>query len=171
MEVFMDYKQMTTPCGLNCANCEIYLSYNGKDPRKIKPVFILLKPFFGIMAIFSKKSRTRLSILNRILRIPKDKPICRGCRNENGKVPILASTETCKVFKCTKEKGIHNCSECDDFPCENLYPSSFLADIAPHNTKITNCCLIRKYGLEKWVKEHSKKVTESYFKGDFPVDI
>jgi hypothetical protein len=31
--------------------------------------------------------------------------------------------------------------------------------------------IIRKYGLEKWAKEYSKKVTESYFKGDFPVDM
>jgi hypothetical protein len=171
MERIMDYNQMTSPCGINCENCEVYREYDGKDPRKFRFVIMLIRPFLALMAQFSKKRKITLRILDRMLKIPQERPLCRGCRNEDGKCLILSSDEPCKVYKCTKEKGIHNCSECNEFPCEHLYPSSIAADIAPHNTKIANLCLIKRYGLEVWSKEYSKEIQENYFKGEFPVDL
>jgi hypothetical protein len=167
----MDYKQMTSPCGLDCSTCEIYSAYDGKDPRKVKPLFVGLIPMFSLMALFSKTSRTRLKVLKKILRIPKEEPLCRGCRNEHGKIPLLAEDVSCPMYACTKEKGFHNCSECPEFPCEHLYPKAFMAEMVPHNIKLINCCLIKKYGLETWAKDYAKNVKESYFKGELPIKV
>ncbi len=167
----MEDKQMITPCGLNCATCEIYTRYDGKDPRALKPLLWALTPVFRVLSVFSETSAARQRVLQRILSIPKDEPLCRGCRNEEGRIPLLGGESTCPIYACTQEKGIHNCSECDDFPCEHLYPKKFLADILPHNTKLVNCCLIRKYGLETWTDEHAEQVKEHYFHGKLPFEV
>ena len=167
----MNYNQMTSPCGLNCEHCEVYREYNGKDPRKMKPVIMLIRPFLALMAPFSTKKKITLGMLDRMMKIPKERPLCRGCRHEVGKCLIHSSDGPCKIYTCTQEKDIHNCSECREFPCEHLYPSAILADIAPHNTKIVNLYLIQKHGLEVWGKEYSKTIQDTYFHGEFPVDL
>lgn len=163
--------QMVSPCGLNCSNCEIHKEYDGRDPRDAKAIISLMKPFFILGAKLSTKKRIQLGMLERMLKIPRDQPLCKGCRNEDGHCLIHANPGSCKVYLCTKEKGIHNCSECDEFPCKLLYPSATLSDIAPHNTKILNLCLIKKIGLDKWEKEHSEKILHNYFHGEYPVDL
>lgn len=167
----MDYENLTAPCGINCAQCEIYNGYGGKDPRKAKPLFLALIPLFSFLGLFSKTSRTRLRVLKRILRIPKDKPLCRGCRNHDGITPLMAKGTSCLIYECTKAKGLHNCSMCSDFPCENIYPKAFMAGIIPHNLKLANCCMIKKHGLEKWANDYSHDLKENYFKGDLPIEL
>ena len=167
----MNAKEMTAPCGLNCEHCEVYNDYGGKDPRQVKPLIMLLKPFLAVMALFSKKRKITLGMLNRMMKIPKDRPLCKGCRNEEGNCLLHSSEGPCEIYQCTEEKGIHNCSECDEFPCESLYPSKVLADIAPHNTKIINLHLIQKHGLDTWYEDYSKKIQDEYFNDQFPVDL
>jgi len=167
----MNYKEMTAPCGLNCANCEVYNGYYGKDPRKVKSIIMVIKPFLKVASLFSIKRKITLGMLNRMMKIPSDRPLCKGCRGECGNCLLHESEGLCKIYQCTQEKGIHNCSECEEFPCESLYPSKILADIAPHNTKVTNLCLIKKYGVETWGEKYSKKIQDNYFNGNFPVDL
>jgi len=166
-----DNNQMTSPCGLNCADCEIYNGYNGRDPRNAKALIFFIRPFIALGAKFSTKKKITLRMLDRMMKIPKDQKLCNGCRNEDGHCLIHSTPGECKVYHCTKEKKIHNCSECSDFPCELLYPSVILADIAPHNTKIANLCLIKKYGVDTWCNEYSLDLRERYFEGDYPVDL
>lgn len=93
---------------------------------------------------------------------------CKGCRDEDGKCLVTDwndNTGECKVFKCTMEKGIHNCTVCSDFPCDNLQPYLDMADKVYHNQKMFNLCLIKKMGLEKWAKEKAEKVHNEYFFG------
>ncbi len=133
---------MTSPCGLDCFNCPMYLAND--DPE--------------LRTEISKKTK-----------LPYQKAVCEGCRNANGIISFLGSTEPCDVYKCTDHKGIMFCSECSDFPCDHLHPHADQALVRPHNIKVFNLCLIEKMGLEQWAKNKAKSVKEKYFKGKLAV--
>jgi hypothetical protein len=138
----MDYKYMTSPCGMDCFNCAMYLA---KDNEKLR----------GMMA--------------RTMNIPVEGAFCKGCRDEKGTVKWEGMTEPCSVWRCTQKKGISYCSECSDFPCDNLHPYADKAAEIPHNAKVFNLALIRKMGLEEWAKVKAKEVRNTYFKGKWKV--
>ena len=136
----MDYFKMTAPCGLDCFDCPVYLA---EDNEKLR------------------------ATMARILNIPAEKVACLGCRNENGTIKWMGWTEPCSVYRCTTERNINFCCDCDDFPCDNLHPYADKASERPHNTKVFNLCLIKKMGLENWAKNKAKGVRDTYFKGQF----
>ncbi len=139
----MDTLQMTAPCGLACFNCHLYSGNQNKDISQLL------------------ERDTRLN------GVPAEVMICDGCRNQGGVLKshqfFFNRTEPCYVYKCTTEKGINFCYECDDFPCDHLHPHADRANQVPHNTKLFNLCLIKKMGLEKWAKEKAASVKENYF--------
>ena len=128
----MNYNQMTAPCGLPCFECYLFLA---KDNQEIKNMVI------------------------QELGVPENKASCQGCRNENGKCAHLPGN--CRVYPCVKDKNIHNCSECQDFPCDRLHPYEDMAKLW-HNTKVFNLCLIKKMGIEEWAKNKAKQVIHTY---------
>ena len=132
----MNYKQMTAPCGLDCFNCIVYLANENQDLR----------------ALVSKKTG-----------IPFEQAVCKGCRDENGKCPIIPMP--CNVYPCAVENGVVFCCDCKDFPCDYLHPYADQAANLPHNTKVFNLCLIKKMGLESWARDKAKSVKEVYFTG------
>ena len=132
----MNYEEMTAPCGLDCFNCIVYLANENQDFREK----------------ISKKTG-----------VPVEKAACKGCRNENGKCPILPIE--CHVYPCVENKGITFCYECQDFPCDHLHPYADKASELPHNTKVFNLCLIKKMGLESWAKDKAHSVKKEYFTG------
>jgi len=137
----MDLKKMTAPCGLACFACAIYKD-NITDELAHHTAEML-----GIEA--------------------KDVP-CKGCRSERGCSfeSALTGNEGCLTKKCVESKGLHNCSECNEFPCENLMPVVDMADKAPHNTKLYNLSRIKLIGLEAWGEE-APLIQKKYFKGKF----
>ena len=139
----MDYLQMTAPCGLACFNCSYYLAGENKERRK------------KIDRDFELNG------------VPPEIWTCKGCRNQKGVLKIhevfFNRTDPCPVYKCTSEKNISFCYECDDFPCDHLHPCADRAGVVPHNTKLFNLCLIRKMGLERWARDKAAAVYESYF--------
>jgi len=134
----MDYHRLTAPCGLDCWNCAVYQAADNPE----------------LKARIAKN-----------LGVPEEKVKCRGCRDEEGTIGLLGMTEPCKVFRCIKAKGLEICSECDDFPCDNLQPYADQAATRPHNTKVFNLALIKKMGLEEWARSKALKVREAYYKG------
>ncbi len=136
----MDYVRMTAPCGLDCFNCPLYLAGGNEGLRKV--------------------------IAER-LDIPFEKAVCRGCRDEGGKIEAIGMARPCSVYRCIDPKGYRFCFECPDFPCDHLHPYADRASEVPHNTKVFNLCLIRKMGLETWAEEKAARVKETYFKGKF----
>ncbi|HBF42844.1 MAG TPA: hypothetical protein DDW42_04300 [Desulfobacteraceae bacterium] len=134
----MDYAKMTSPCGLDCFNCPMYLANDNQELR---------------------------SLISKKMNIPFESALCKGCRNENGTIPFLNMTEPCSVYKCIEKKDIEFCCDCSDFPCDHLHPYADKASELPHNTKVFNLCLIKKMGLESWAKKKAKSVNETYFKG------
>ena len=136
----MDFREMTAPCGLDCFNCPVYIASYNDDLR----------------AIVAKR-----------LNLPLEKAYCLGCRPHDGLLAWKDWTEPCSVYKCIKEKGLEICSDCDDFPCDNLHPYADRATEVPHNTKVFNLCLIKKMGLESWAEEKAAQVKSTYFKGQW----
>ena len=134
----MNYEEMTAPCGLACFNCIVYLANKNQKLREM----------------VSKKTG-----------IPIEEAVCKGCRGENGKCPILPIE--CRVFPCTENRGIKFCFECSDFPCDYLHPYADKASEVPHNTKVFNLCLIKKMGLESWAKDKARSVNDEYFSGNW----
>ena len=137
----MDVKEMTAPCGCACFACGIY-----KD---------------NITDEVAQQTASMMGIETR------DVP-CEGCRSKDGCTvsSALSSGKGCLTNKCVDAKGLHNCSECNDFPCENLMPVADLANNFPHNTKIYNLSRIRLIGLEAWGKK-AAMIQQKYFKGKF----
>ncbi len=134
----MDYKKMTSPCGMDCFNCPMYLA---KDDQKLR------------------------ATMAKTMNIPPEKAFCRSCREEKGTMTWMGWTGPCRVYRCTEQKGLHSCADCSDFPCDNLQPYADQADKVPHNAKVFNIGLIKKMGLETWAKTKAKEVRNTYFKG------
>jgi hypothetical protein len=136
----MDYQQMTSPCGLGCFNCPVYLA---NEDEKLRAV---IAERFGIR---------------------EQEAVCQGCRNEGDKIAFLGMTEPCNVYRCIGKKGLQFCCDCSDFPCDHLHPYADQASQKPHNTKVFNLCLIKKMGLDAWAKDKAKGVRDTYFKHKF----
>lgn len=130
----VDSKQMTSPCGLPCFHCPVYMANDNEVIRKQ---------------------------VAEVLNIPEDKAVCQGCRPQKGTIPILNPHKTCKIYTCTQEKGIDFCFECNDFPCDRLQPYANQAQY-PHNTKMFQLCMIKKLGVETWAAEKAAKIWDTY---------
>jgi len=139
----MDLRELTAPCGLDCFNCVFYLAND------------------------NEAARTQVESFAQQFGLTLERALCKGCRARSG-VPALR-IEPCKVFKCISSKGIELCSDCSDFPCDNLHPYADMATIVPHNMKVFNLCLIRKMGVEKWAREKAKLVRDTYFGGKWNI--
>jgi hypothetical protein len=72
----MDCRQMTAPCGLDCFNC---IGYLVNEDRKLIPV---------IAEALSTSTE------------PAESDVCKGCRNQNGKIPFIPME--CNLFPCVK---------------------------------------------------------------------
>ncbi len=72
---------------------------------------------------------------------------CKGCREQGGQVKSLP---ICKTYECVTGKGYNFCHECEEFPCEKLQPIVNYENFLPHNSKIYNLLLIKKYGIVEW---------------------
>ena len=144
---FMDLRELTAPCGLDCFNCIAYLANDNEEFRK---------------QVASAG-------------IPYEEATCTGCRKENGchllhAMGILPESEShCKIFQCVSSKGFETCADCSDFPCDNLQPFADKAAFLPHNMKVFNLALIKKMGVEKWAQEKAKLVRDRYFGEKFNI--
>lgn len=139
----MDFKNMTSPCGLDCFNCPLYLANTDEKLREMIAI------------------RYDVAV---------EKAVCHGCRNEDGVIAAIGRNNPCYIYQCIQEKGISLCCDCADFPCDYLHPYADQAAQRPHNTKVFNSCLIQKMGLEKWAKEKAQNVKDTYFKGEIKLN-
>lgn len=137
----IDVKKLTAPCGLACWACNYYKDNISEEVAEQTGAMLGMAP---------------------------EEVACEGCRSERGcafEMPLTGG-KGCATKKCVEDKGIHNCSECNEFPCENLMPVADASDRAPHNTKIYNLSRIRLIGMEEWAKE-AAMIQQKYFKGKF----
>ncbi len=121
----MTTRNLTSPCGLDCFNCEVHENNVTDEMRK------MLSAKFGL---------------------PPEEVQCKGCREQKGARLVFP---LCETYKCATDKGIEFCHECDDFPCQKLQPASDGANGYPHNMKLYNLCRMNAVGLDEWAKEAS----------------
>lgn len=129
---------LVAPCGIDCGVCELYTARYDEKLRKL---------------MVSKG-------------IPESKLPCDGCRNIDGKCPVIQGD--CKTYSCVKAKGVEFCHECGDFPCVKLHPSANRADILPHNMKVFNLCTMKRVGVERFT-ELSPEIKKRYYMGKMDV--
>ena len=89
--------QILTRCGYRCDLCLAYRPNIEANPASQQILSDGWQRYFGF-------------------RIPAGAIMCDGCMAEN---PRLID-KTCPVRPCVIDKGIANCSECRDYPCEKL---------------------------------------------------
>ncbi|MFC2167620.1 DUF3795 domain-containing protein [Acidobacteriota bacterium] len=135
-------KKMTSPCGLPCFHCSAHLAVSNPTIRKK---------------------------VSEALNIPEEKATCEGCRSQEGRIKLLKAQKQCSIYKCTTEKNIDFCNECDDFPCERFQPYADQSHY-PHNTKMYQLCMMKKLGIEKWAEEEAVKIWDTYRTEPFDFD-
>lgn len=110
----MEYRDVVNqfaPCGLDCSRCADYAGgkiqelstqlaklLNGylrvsKVRKDINPVYSNYPQFEEMLNLFTQAA-------------------CSGCRGDNVLCPI-----ECVAGRCTREKGIDFCFQCEEFPC------------------------------------------------------
>lgn len=127
-----DIAQMTSPCGLPCFACYLYMASMNEVLRQL---------------------------VASVLEISTDQASCPGCRSLKGKCAHLPMS--CRVYPCTEKQGILFCSDCADFPCDLLHPFSDKAHMW-HNMNVFNLCLIKKDGLHTWAKQNARNIRDTY---------
>ncbi|MBN1189499.1 MAG: DUF3795 domain-containing protein [Dehalococcoidales bacterium] len=127
--------QLVTPCGYCCLSCAAYEKSTCTDE----------------VVIQKEAERANLPV-------DKLRGICAGCRAKQGRphMDILCRTYDC----CVNEKGLDFCFQCEDFPCLKLAPVSGRADVRRHNTKIYNLLMLKKLGLEEYIRRSPELVLQ-----------
>jgi len=127
--------QLVSPCGYCSLSCPGYVESTCTDE----------------MAIRKEAIRANL---------PVDKLLksCSGCRPKQGQPygNIVCETYDC----CVNKKGLDFCFQCADFPCLKLAPVSERAEVRRHNTKIYNLLMLKKLGLEEYIRQSGKLATQ-----------
>ena len=114
-------KMLAAVCGLYCEACTLFIATK-EDPARLK----------GLAARFQ---------------LSEEAMKCHGCRAAK-RGPYC---QTCKMFACATERGIEFCSECEDYPCNDL--KQFQSE-RPHRIELwDDLARIRDIGYKPWLKE------------------
>ncbi len=92
----MSCNPMIAPCGIDCAECEIYKAAN--DPRLAEET-------------------ARQWRANGLKKADASWFVCQGCRVDRTK----CWTEDCGIYACcVEDRKLDSCSNCSDFACDQL---------------------------------------------------
>lgn len=115
-------KRFAAVCGLFCPACSVFIGTR-EDPG-------------------------RLTAMARRFQRPLEEMQCHGCRSE--KRCFYCETK-CIMAKCAAAKGVDFCSECSDYPCNDL--KAFQSEM-PHRIELWQSqSRIREAGYETWYAE------------------
>ena len=95
--------EMIGYCGSNCHGCAIYLATREQDPKKKREMRVDIA--WNIKEHYGWECK------------PEDVADCDGCKTETGR---HFSGGDCQVRKCARDKGLENCADCNEYPCEKL---------------------------------------------------
>lgn len=122
-------KELLAPCGLYCGVCSIYIAHRDKNKKfkeKLLPVY----------KAFAKNI---------------DDIACTGCLSDGIVFPVCRS---CPIKRCSQDKGINGCHECDDFPCKFI--ENFPIQVGK-KVILRAIPTWRELGTEKWIEEEEKR--------------
>lgn len=81
---------------------------------------------------------------------------CHGCGCQADDCFAGKKHEVCAIYKCAFNKGLNDCSSCEDFPCTELIQFTFDPILRTHLPVLENLRRRKKLGTEKWIKEQEK---------------
>lgn len=114
-------KKLATVCGLYCEACTWFIA-STEEPERLKRL--------AAQAGYSE-----------------EESMCFGCRSRKR----LAYCDNCRMFACALGRGVDFCSECEEYPCDDL--KNFQA-ARPHRIELwDNLDRIKAVGYKKWLKE------------------
>ena len=122
-------KELLAPCGLYCGVCSIYIAHrdnNLKFKERLLPIY----------KAFAKNV---------------DDIACTGCLSDGIVFPVRRS---CPIKKCSQDKGINGCHQCNDFPCKFI--ENFPIQVGKR-VILRAIPTWREFGTEKWVEEEEKR--------------
>lgn len=71
----------------------------------------------------------------------------------------IANHQDCSFVACCMAKGIDNCSECSDMPCDEMIKFSSQEKYPHLRQMVSNLERIREIGLPAWLDEKKKEFT------------
>ncbi len=115
-------KKTAAVCGLLCRSCGIYIATQENNTDQLK------------------------GIAER-LHIPFEEVRCKGCRSD----VLSAHCKSCFFRECSEQKEIEFCSECSEYPCQQL--REFQTKMAHRAELFQSLDRIREVGWERWYTE------------------
>ena len=91
--------RMIAYCGLVCSSCPTFLATQHDDDVARANTAAFYAETYG-------------------LDLKPEDINCDGCKSVGGK--LIGYCRTCVIRQCCSGKGLANCAECRDRPCENL---------------------------------------------------
>jgi hypothetical protein len=122
-------EELLAPCGLYCGVCAIYIAHKTNNVRFKQALFPVYKAF--------AKSIEDIS--------------CTGCLSDGIIFPVC---RVCAIKKCTQDKGIKGCYQCDEFPCK--YINNFPIPVGK-KVILRSIPAWRELGTEKWVEQEEER--------------
>jgi len=114
--------KMIAFCGLTCTECPTFIATRKDDDEERKKVAELWsKERKKISELWSKERKKKYGELwfkEYDSDIKPEDINCDGCLSEGDR--LFNYCKVCEIRKCGKEKGVKNCTYCDDYACEKL---------------------------------------------------
>ncbi len=133
-------KFLLSYCGSYCHMCDWF---TGKIRRTAQKALDMFELYGGFKRLLDGEVSS--DDVRRGLEIVANSSICSGC-----KLQIQPDGEDrCDIRQCCSRRGFHNCSECDDFPCETLLNNPGVQKFGC----IENLNRIKQIGIESWIDE------------------
>lgn len=131
--------EFTSPCGLYCGVCAIYMAHRDNNPK--------LKE--RLVNLYTGGTPAKGTLPNSHTLSPADIH-CGGCLSQD----LFMHCRQCKIRDCTQERGYTGCHECDEFPCPHIdtFPMTIGKKVilrsVPHR---------RQFGTESWVRDEEAR--------------
>ena len=120
-------KTLAAVCGLYCEACSWFIATT-EEPERLKRLAAQLH--------FSEEGSK-----------------CYGCRSDKR----LPYCEKCRMSACAAKRGIDFCSQCEEYPCDDLKQ---FQSAMPHRIELwENLEQIKSVGYKQWLKEIRENYT------------
>lgn len=122
-------KELLAPCGLYCGVCSIYIAHKENNTKLKEALLPVYKSF--------AKSVDEIS--------------CTGCLSSG---EVFPACQFCMIKKCTSEKNLEGCHQCDDWPCKNVkyFPMALAKKVMTRTIPTW-----RELGTQKFVEQEEKR--------------
>ena len=146
-------RRLAAPCGLYCGACLVYRANKQGNTELLEQIAKAFSVQDGQLPAGMPPVRKGCDIseVQRQMQGVKD-AACEGCLSEIRAFPC----RICGFRDCVLEKGLTNCSQCADSPCQLLI--DFHNDGLPHHGEVlANIQRQRDIGMDAWIAEQEER--------------